>query len=320
MYNTLHTYLKSPKDFRARTWFPAQRLPGLLRCMELWVLLFIVVVFMFKQLSHATSDLASGVIEAAHLQRFQHVTFALFFLTYVVAALISENSSALPLPDGVLQATFALGFLMELVVFHFGHHPGHDLESFVHMLMQVILVFLVLLMLLEILWPKSILIAVGRCMLLIFKGTWFFQIGLLINFPFHTPLGCTIPENKEYPICATTEADLRAKSLQVLIFNWQAAGIVVGTYIGYAILLHYIQAVPVRVLLPSILTPRAVSTPRSKEQSVYFAVPEDGEHGDSGSASDGEEVDADGTPIISDAPHSLSRRISSRNTRVNEKV
>jgi hypothetical protein len=335
MFSTLCSYVKSPKEFRSRTWFPVT-LGGVpwkqVRYLELWVLLFIVIVFIFKQLSHATADIAAGVIQFEHLQRFQHVTFALFFLAYVTMGLVTENfPKKFPLPRGALNCTFALGFLMELMVFHFGHHPGDNLESFVHLMMQIILLCLVLLMFLEVLWPGSILIAVARCTMLIFKGTWFFQIGLLINFPYHTPLGCSILPGEEYPTCPTRESAMRAKSLQVLIFNWQFFSIVVCTCVSYAILLQLYSSqprghVPLNKPVPlSILTPRTTTLPKSVSPSVYFAVPEDEdvEH-DSGSASDGcEDDDAQiDTPMDSEsALHqaSLSRRMS-RNTRTQNKV
>lgn len=150
-----------------------------------------------------------------HLGRFQHVTFSLFFLVYVITGLITEYTSLLELPAGALHCTFASGFLMELVVFHYGHHPGDDVESFVHMLMQLILVFLVLLMLLEVLWPRSILVSVARCMMLVFKGTWFAQIGFMLHYKSFVPDGCFTDEKHEYPVCPTHESMMRAKSLQV---------------------------------------------------------------------------------------------------------
>jgi hypothetical protein len=311
MYNTLHNFIMTPKEFRARTWFLAKGLPTLLRGTELWVLMFIVLVFVCKQLSHAGPDIASGIILSEHLQRFQHVTFASFFLIYVVVGLVTEHfPTILPLPPGTVHATFALGFLMELVVFHLGHHPGTDLESFVHMLMQLILVCLVTFMFLEILWPRSILIAVARCMVLLMKGTWFFQIGLLINIPYHIPLGCSIGENDDYPLCATKQAEMRAKSLQVLIFGWQAVAIVLGTFISYVCMLHYSHYFSSR---PTIIIP-GVTTPRFKDQQVYFSVPEVGDKEDHDSGeSDGGDLDADGIPIIIDSSTTMSRRLSSRN-------
>lgn len=324
MYNTLHNYVRSPSLFKSATWFPAD---GRLltnprfRCLELWVLLSIIVIFIIKQLSHATEDLAAGVIRMEHLGRFQHVIFALFFLVYTITGLVSEYTNLLELPTGALHCIFASGFLMELVVFHFGHHPGVDLESFVHMLMQLVLLFLVGLMFLEVLWPRSILVSVARCMMLIFKGTWFTQIGFMLHYKSFVPEGCFTDDEHEYPECPTHDTLLRAKSLQVLIFNWQLLCILVSTLVCYGLIFHQLRAKPgsstPRPLLPSVLTPRGRAnalTPRvrEKEPSVYFQVPEevDGEH--SSGDSDGEgEVDAHGTSV----KKSLARRMSSRNAR-----
>lgn len=325
MYNTLHNYARSPSLFRSATWFPADghllRSPRW-KCLELWILLFIIVVFIFKQLSHATADIAAGVIQMEHLGRFQHVTFALFFLVYTVTALVSEYSNLLPeLPSGALHCTFASGFLMELVVFHFGHHPGDDVESFVHMLMQLILGFLVLLMFLEVLWPRSILVSVARCMMLVFKGTWFAQIGLMLYYPSFVPNGCHTDEEHEYPVCPTHETLMRAKSLQVLVFNWQLLCILVTTFVSYGVIVHRARmksgSTTPRPILPSVLTPKtraSVLTPRAreKEASVYFQVPAEVEGEHSSGESDGEgEVDAHGTAM----KKSLARRMSSRSTR-----
>ncbi|KAG0603939.1 hypothetical protein M758_10G132100 [Ceratodon purpureus] len=318
MYNTLQNYVRAPTMFRMSTWFPANGrvLPARFRCLELWILLSIIVIFILKQLSHATSDIAAGMIQMEHLGRFQHVIFALFFLVYTIVGLVGEYTSLLELPAGALHCTFASGFLMELVVFHYGHHPGIDLESFVHLLMQLILLFLVVLMFLEVLYPRSILLSVGRCMMLIFKGTWFAQIGFMLHYPSFVPMGCYEDDAHEYPACPTHETLMRAKSLQVLIFNWQLLCIFVGTFVSYGTLSFWSRrrsGTP-RPILPSILVPhRNALTPRTKEKeaSVYFQVPAEGD-GDhvSGDSGDEEAVDAHDTAV-----KSLSRRMSSRNTR-----
>lgn len=330
MYNTMHNYIRSPSLFKAATWFPADgrvlRHPRF-RCVELWVILAIICIFILKQLSHATADMAAGVIQMQHLGRFQHVTFALFFLVYAVTGLVAEYTSILPeLPAGALHCTFASGFLMELVVFHFGHHPGDDVEYFVHMLMQLILVFLVLLMFLEVQWPRSILVSVARCMMLIFKGTWFAQIGFLINYKSFVPEGCFTDDEHEYPECPTHDALMRAKSLQVLIFNWQLLCILVSTLVAYSLMVHQMRSRPSlstpRPLLPNVLTPKGrlnVLTPRTrvreKEKEVYFQVPDEGAEEHTSGDSDGEvgevgDVEAHGTAV-----KELARRISSRNAR-----
>lgn len=318
MYNTLRSYVRAPNLFRMSTWFPAhgRALPDRFKPLELWILFSIIVIFIIKQLSRATTDIAAGVIQMEHLGRFQHVVFALFFLVYTITGLVSEYTSLLELPAGALHCIFASGFLMELVVFHYGHHPGEDLESFVHMLMQLVLLFLVLFMFLEVLYPRSILLSVGRCMMLIFKGTWFAQIGFILHYPSFVPMGCYTDEVHEYPVCPSHEILLRAKSLQVLIFNLQLLCILVGTLFSYGTLLFWSRqrsGTP-RPILPSILVPhRNALTPRTKEKeaSVYFQVPEegDGDHG-SGESDDEGAVDAQGTAV-----KSLSRRTSSRNTR-----
>lgn len=280
LYNTLHNYTRSPSTFRASTWFPFDHPRLRFRSLELCILLTIIVIFIFKQLSHTTSDLAAGVISMAHLGRFQHVTFALFFLVYTITGLIQEHTSLLDLlPQGALHCIFASGFLMELVVFHFGHHPGDDLESFVHMLMQIILVFLVLLMLLEVRFPRSILVSVARCMMLCMKGTWFAQIGFMLRYEAFVPMGCKTDETHEYPVCAEHEAMMRAKSLQVLIFNFQLLCILVGVIVSYGVLARTLRRgvllVSPRPLLPSVLTPKSrasILTPRAREKEASVSA------------------------------------------------
>ncbi|XP_002989452.2 transmembrane protein 45A isoform X1 [Selaginella moellendorffii] len=238
--NTLVSFAKSPNAFKRRTWFPLPipSLPAALRCLELWILLLAVLIFLATQISHITADLRRGHIPSAHLQRLQHITFGMFFLAYTITGLASEISGRLPLPDGALHGIFALGFLMELFVFHLGHHPGDTLESFVHMLMQVVLAGLVLAMVLEIAHPYSFLASTVRCMLLALKGSWFFHIGLLLNYPRFLPLGCGAHPGGGFPVCASADL-LRAKSIQVLVFGWHALGILVATIAGYAFLVGF---------------------------------------------------------------------------------
>lgn len=281
--NSLFSFAKSSKDFRYRTWFPVN-LRGSLRCVELWTLLLIVVVFIIKQLSRASSDFKAGTIQMEHMQRYQHVTFALFFFIYAVVGLLSENSKLLPLPDGALQANFALGFAVELLIFRLGHHPGDTLESFVHTLMQIILALLVSLMLTEMLMPRSFLVSVARCMVLVFKGTWFFHIGLLINSDLFVPAGC-IRGPHDFPVCDNHEAYMRARSLQVLFFGLHIAGILIFTYLSYAILVH------AQGFFASNTQYHKVETVEPVEESN--GVP--------------------GVPFISIVPRSLSRRFSGTN-------
>ncbi|KAJ7540262.1 hypothetical protein O6H91_10G006900 [Diphasiastrum complanatum] len=252
-------------------------------------------MFIYTQMSHALPDLSSGVIQPAHIQRFQHVTFAFFFLLYTIVALVSEQSSFLPLPPGVLQSTFALGFLLELLVFHFGHHPGDTLESFIHMLMQIVLLGLVSFMFMEILWPQNFLVAITRCMLLGFKGTWFFNIGILINVPSSMPLGCSSGTN-DFPDCPAGEPLMRAKAIQVLVFGCQMLGIVTGTIVGYALLNRFLIKGPYLQILEDLEDPLTKS--------------------DSDADADEENEDV---PVISVIPRSLSRRPVSRNSTMSPK-
>ncbi|BBN11380.1 hypothetical protein MPTK1_5g11410 [Marchantia polymorpha subsp. ruderalis] len=291
--NTLHLYIVKPKAFRSRAWFPApEGFPSALRCGELWILLAIVLYFITIQLSHALQDIGDGVIQARHLMRFQHAAFSMFYLVYIVVALIHENTTLLPLPHGALQATFGLGFLMELVIFHYGHHPGQDLESHVHLLMQLILATLVLLMLLEIQFPHSPIVAIGRAMCLTFKGTWFFHIGLVINYPFAVPIGCSMTPGHDFPQCPSPMDEMRAKALQVLVFCSQAVGIVIFTFTAYA---------SIRFVVRSSLDATALEQMDKEQRGDYVLV-------DNGQKEFDLQVDAAGVPLLKTMPRSISRR------------
>ncbi|CAM6099258.1 unnamed protein product [Calypogeia fissa] len=300
IYSILRLYITNPDKFRCRAWFPNPG-QGAWRCAELWTLLFIVVFFIFKQMSHATEDLAKGVILSEHLMRFQHVSFALFFLLYICVALVNEMTSLLPLPQGVLTGTFGLGFLAELMVFHFGHHPGDNLESYVHLLIQLILAGLVTMMFMEIAYPRSILVGLSRAMLLTFKGTWFFQIGLLINAPSFMPTGCTLPDNGDFPICPQPMDNMRAKAIQVLVLVVQAVGIVAFTFSLYAVML---ATSTFRLSSKLPFTPEIKPLLTDSHHSVFYVVDKDSEFGDA--------VEEARIPITKDLGKSLSRRISNK--------
>ncbi|KAL3683018.1 hypothetical protein R1sor_001040 [Riccia sorocarpa] len=301
LLSILHMYIRRPSSFRSRAWFPAP-LPGRLRCAELWILLAIVLYFITIQLSHAAADIASGLIQARHLIRFQHAAFSMFYLVYIVAALINENTSVLPVPDGALQATFSLGFLMELVIFHFGHHPGTDLESHVHLLMQLILASLFLLMLLEIQFPQNPVVAIGRAACLLFKGTWFFHIGLIINYSFAIPMGCAMVEGHDFPQCPQPMDEMRAKSLQVLIFCSQAVFILILTFTAYGV---------IRMVVRYRLDAKGIEEMDKEEYvlkdhgGVYTLLENPQKDFDT-------EMDARGVPVLRLMGKSLSRRALSK--------
>lgn len=301
IYSTLRLYITNPEKYKSRAWFPNAG-HGLRRCAELWTLLFIVSFFIIKQMSHATEDLASGVILSKHLMRFQHVSFTLFFLLYICVALINETTTRLPLPHGVLTGTFALGFLAELMVFHFGHHPGDNLESYVHMLIQLVLAGLVVMMFLEIAYPRSILVGIGRAMLLTFKGSWFFQIGLLINAPSCMPVGCFLADGEDFPVCPLPMDNMRAKAIQVLVLVMQAVGIVVFTFSMYAALLTAATYPPFKLAPTAEVKPLLTDS----HHSVFFVVDKDSDFADT--------VDEAGLNVTKEFTKSLSRRLSSKPT------
>lgn len=299
MFSILHSYISNPRGFRSKAWYPT-RFAGYFRSLELWILLFIVTAFMIKQLSHATVDIAAGVIHTEHLIRFQHVAFSLMYFVYITVALMNANSRFLPLPEGTLHATFALGFLSELIVFHFGHHPGDNLESYVHMLMQLIIVVVVLLMFLEISHPSSVVLSLGRAMCVTFKGVWFFYIGVLINIPSSIPLGCSIPEGEDFPYCKEPMDNMRAKAIQVLIFIVQAVTILVLTFAMYGTVRFLVGQTPENADYDE------VSAEMEDNAQVYFVVDKDGDLKD--------EIDKNGVPILKTLPKSLSRRMSKRSS------
>lgn len=169
-------------------------------------------------------------IPANHLNNFEHSTISLFMLLYAALALATDLTQ-LAVPQGWLHILAAIALSQELLLFHFHSADHMGLEGHYHWLLQLPIVVGIVAMAVEISVRNLPVIAIVRSMSILFQGTWFIQMGMVLWTPSLLPKGCVMVEtpDKHTVDCATEVATHNAKAIANLQFSWHLAAIVAIT-------------------------------------------------------------------------------------------
>eukprot|EP01018_Ginkgo_biloba_P005018 Gb_14794 [translate_table: standard] len=237
MFNTIKNYALQPCDFKTRPWFPT-RMKGHLKYMELLTIIIgsclsILMELFIGPQKHQPFD-ADWSIPSYHLNNFEHSSISLFFLIYASVSLFVEIHQV-QIPEGLLHILGAFAFSQELLLFHLHSADHMGVEGQYHWLLQVIVFTCMACTLLEIAYPHGFLVAMVRSMSIFFQGWWFIHMGFMLWVPKFVPKDCEMHEEDGHYVvrCISEEANMRAKALANLQFNWFLAGIIVFTAIMY---------------------------------------------------------------------------------------
>jgi len=239
LFNTITNYAHSPWDFRSRPWFPAKFGGGKLKYVELAsiiagsCLMISAELFIGPDRHQPLAD--DWSIPPEHLHNFEHSSMSLFFLIYASVALYTDVHR-LTVPPGTLHVIVALAFGQELLLFHLHSADHMGVEGHYHWLLQLILLVSLSVILLEVAFPQSFLLAMVRSASVLFQGVWFIHMGFMLWIPLFVPKGCQMDRSEGHDVvnCASQKATMRAKALATLQFNWYLAGIVLFTILFYA--------------------------------------------------------------------------------------
>jgi hypothetical protein len=107
------SYVKSPRDYIARAWHPANCLPHRGKHIELYLLVLFVLMAIFYELGVSTNfqPTVDGAISKHRVASFEHITMLVMFWMFVLIVLLSDTTAALPLPQesSLLFASIAFG-------------------------------------------------------------------------------------------------------------------------------------------------------------------------------------------------------------------
>ncbi|CAM6101289.1 unnamed protein product [Calypogeia fissa] len=194
--------------------------------MHVAVALLAVLHMIFSLISTTTHNNGSGVGAAFALERFG---VASVFLLYAVVALISEGTTALPLPAGMVDLLAVFAFGQEFSLFYLtsgDNHNSSGLEEQYYSLLLVPIGVCLLATAIEIAHPAAILPRLVQSLALVLQGTWFFQMAVSLFGTKWMAQGCDLVQQSEgvYTVdCVNMSSLMRGKALATLQFNCHLA-------------------------------------------------------------------------------------------------
>ncbi|KAJ0010385.1 hypothetical protein Pint_34533 [Pistacia integerrima] len=230
--NTIRAYcLKGSNNFKARFWFPFNGPSSKLKHLELiFILCFSLLAIFMQVLDFPFLHLAFKLDNFEHATMFLHLAI---FAGFTLCADITHSSDILSGVPGMLVAS-VFGQELFLIHFHSANHVG--LEGHYHWLLQLIVFISFVAAISATSFPNNFLAALVVSISVVFQGCWFVNMGFNLWSPEFVPQGCSMQLAEEVSsnmhgavICASHEADFRARGLANLQFSWVLSGILVFT-------------------------------------------------------------------------------------------
>ncbi|KAJ7299193.1 hypothetical protein O6H91_Y103800 [Diphasiastrum complanatum] len=242
LFNVIRNYTQSPWTFEAKPWFPF-KIKSKLKYTELYVIMFGSTLFIAGELfifPEKHQPLAKDwTIPSEHLKNFEHSSIAFFFLLYATVALCL-SCWRMEVPYGLVHLLAAIAFSQELLLLHLHSSDHIGLEGQYHWLFQLIVFVCLCGTLLEIALPHSFLVALVRAMGVFFQGCWLIQMGIVLWIPAATPTDCKLHNEDDHNVVRCSDkAEMRAKALATLQFNWYLAAVVIFTLLLYAYMANH---------------------------------------------------------------------------------
>ncbi|KFO26531.1 transmembrane protein 45B [Fukomys damarensis] len=119
------------------------------------------------------------------LMNWQHSTMYLFFGVSGIVDMLTLLVTHIPL--GVDRLVMAVAIFIEGFLFYFHVHDRPLLDQHIHSLLLFCLFGGSISVALEVIFRDNIVLELFRTSLIIFQGTWFWQIGFVLFPPFGTP-------------------------------------------------------------------------------------------------------------------------------------
>lgn len=117
LFSSFASYVRSPREYVAKSWHYVSWLPSRLKHIELYLLVGFIPVAVFYELGVSTSfrPLVDGVIPKNRVTSFEHSTTLVMFWMYAVIVLLSETTAVLPLPVDTSFLFASVAFALEWI-------------------------------------------------------------------------------------------------------------------------------------------------------------------------------------------------------------
>lgn len=242
------SYVKSPREYTARAWYPIGLLPVRFKHLELHILLFFLPLAIFYDLGISAhfQPLSSGSMPTTSIMGFEHVTILFMFWLFVLTVLVTDTTSFLPLPPegSFLFASLAFG-LQWLSITHSAGRSS-DFERQCGNLLAYSAAACAVSSGLLVIRPKAFLVNLVLCLSLVLQGTWQFQMGLSLYSESYIPQGCRyVPGSMggpgDFTRYSSTQCDIkqganmRAVALMNFAFNCHVIAVVVFSVFSFGI-------------------------------------------------------------------------------------
>lgn len=140
LLSVFSNYVKSPREYVARAWYPANWLPNRGKYIELYLMVVLIPVAIFYELGVSTNfhAIEDGMILKNRVTSFEHSTTLLMFWMYAVIVLLSETTNALPLPTDASFLFASISFGLEWLSVTHESARNQGLESQCNLLLAYI--------------------------------------------------------------------------------------------------------------------------------------------------------------------------------------
>lgn len=250
------SYVKSPRDYSARVWYPVSCgswLPSRLKHSELYIMLLFIPLAIFYELGISTHFqpllVDGGAIPGSSILGFEHVTTLFMFWLFALLVLLNETTIALPLPTESSFLFASLAFTLEWMSINHETVENAGLEKQCKSLLAFIVAICAFSSGMLAMRPKAFLVDMVLCMGLILQGTWRFQMALSLYVKGFIPLGCRSMQEDltrrvsagygtrlSSTLCDIQEARIRAIDLMNLAFNCHIIVVVLFTVMALVII------------------------------------------------------------------------------------
>ncbi|CAA6669534.1 unnamed protein product [Spirodela intermedia] len=185
VWSSLSRFAAAPSSFRARAWNPTPEwlCGGRLVHLELYLvvggsLLDLCIEFFYS--THLRIFVNGGVLNPAHMNDFEHAGMLLMFFLFGCAALLSQTTRFLPLPEGALCLLGATAFTAEYLLFYFHSTTHKGLEGHYHLILVLLVGLCVASSVTAALLPASFPADLCNGVAISLQGLWFYQTAFVL--------------------------------------------------------------------------------------------------------------------------------------------